>query len=64
MNGTTESPNLMDNHNAYDYGSEVFDSGRDSFDTQRAAINEIHEDGRVTRALLPVMRRIMRLKME
>ena len=35
----------MDNHNAYDYGSEVFDSGQDSFDTQWAAINEIHEDG-------------------
>ena len=44
LNGTTESPNLMDNHNAYDYGSEVFSSGQESFDTQWAAINEIHGD--------------------
>ena len=44
MNGTAESPNLMDNHNYYDYGSEVFSSGQESFDTQWAAINEIHGD--------------------
>ena len=44
LNGTAESPSLLENHQTYDYGNDIFDSRPDSFDTQWAAINEIYED--------------------
>ena len=44
LDGTEESPNLMNNHDDDDYGNEVFSSGPLSFNEQWATINKMYRD--------------------